>query len=72
MSRTYYTLEQETVEDALRAVALLRGQPEIDGRSIFVLGHSLGGYATPRIAARDGKLAGVITADDVISILRRM
>jgi uncharacterized protein len=60
MSRTYYTLEQETVEDALRAVALLRGQPEIDGRSIFVLGHSLGGYASPRIAARDGKLAGVI------------
>jgi uncharacterized protein len=60
MSSTYYTLEQETVEDALRAVALLRGQPEIDGRSIFVLGHSLGGYASPRIAARDGKLAGVI------------
>jgi uncharacterized protein len=60
MSRTYYTLEQETVEDALRAVALLRDQPEIDGRSIFVLGHSLGGYASPRIAARDGKLAGVI------------
>jgi hypothetical protein len=27
---------------------------------IFVLGHSLGGYAVPRIAARDGKLAGLI------------
>jgi pimeloyl-ACP methyl ester carboxylesterase len=59
MSRSSYTLEEETVEDALRAVALLRIQPEVDGR-IFVLGHSLGGYATPRIAARDGKLAGLI------------
>jgi uncharacterized protein len=60
MSRASYTLEQETVEDALRAAALLRTRPEIDPGRIFVLGHSLGGYASPRIAARDGKLAGLI------------
>jgi fermentation-respiration switch protein FrsA (DUF1100 family) len=48
------------VEDATRAVALLRKQPEVDPNRIFVLGHSLGGYAGPRIAARDRKLAGLI------------
>jgi uncharacterized protein len=55
-----YTLEQETIEDAVRAVALLRQQPGIAANRIYVLGHSLGGYAAPRIAARDGKLAGLI------------
>jgi dienelactone hydrolase len=55
-----FTLEQETVEDAVRAVALMRQQPEIAANRVFVLGHSLGGYAAPRIAARDGKLAGLI------------
>jgi dienelactone hydrolase len=60
MSESTYTLDDETVEDATRAVALLRTQPEIDASRIFVLGHSLGGYASPRIAARDRKLAGLI------------
>jgi dienelactone hydrolase len=60
MSGTAYTVQQETVEDAVRAVALLRRQPEIDASRIFVLGHSLGGYLAPRIAAQDGKLAGLI------------
>ena len=60
MSETGYTLEEETVEDAVRAVAALRSQPEADPNRIFVLGHSLGGYAAPRIAERDHKLAGLI------------
>lgn len=55
-----FTLEQETVEDAVRAIDVLRHQPEVAANRIFVLGHSLGGYAVPRIAARDGKLAGLI------------
>jgi pimeloyl-ACP methyl ester carboxylesterase len=60
LSEMSYTLDDETVEDAVRAAALLRKQPEIDPARIFVLGHSLGGYASPRIAARDRKLAGLI------------
>jgi uncharacterized protein len=54
------TVEEETVDDAVRAAALLRTQPEIDPRRVYVLGHSLGGYVAPRIAAEDGKLAGLI------------
>jgi len=61
MSEIDFTLQQETVEDAVRAAALMRQQPEIDPDSIFVLGHSLGGYASPRIAAQDGSLAGLIS-----------
>ena len=60
MSELDYTVRQETVEDAVRATALLRHQAEIDGRRVFVLGHSLGGYLAPRIAAQDGRLAGLI------------
>jgi uncharacterized protein len=60
MGAMAYTIDQETVEDAVRAIALLRTKPRIDPRRVYVLGHSLGGYAAPRIAARDGKLAGLI------------
>jgi dienelactone hydrolase len=60
MSQMDYTVEQETVEDAVRAAALLRHQAGIDPGRIFVLGHSLGGYLAPRIAAQDGNLAGLV------------
>jgi dienelactone hydrolase len=49
---TEFTLQEETIDDAIRAIALLREQPEIDPKRIYVLGHSLGGYATPRIIAQ--------------------
>jgi dienelactone hydrolase len=55
-----FTIEQDTVADAVRAIGVLRIQPEIASNRVYLLGHSLGGYAAPRIAARDGKLAGLI------------
>jgi dienelactone hydrolase len=54
------TVNEETVDDALRAVDLLRSLPEIDSKRIFVLGHSLGGYMLPRIVKRANGLAGAI------------
>jgi len=54
------TLQEETVDDAVAAVALLRATPGIDGRRLFVLGHSLGGVAIPRVAALDPTIAGFI------------
>jgi len=60
MSKIPFTLREETIDDAVRAIALVRRQPEADPGRVFVLGHSLGGYATPRIARQDGKLAGAI------------
>jgi dienelactone hydrolase len=55
-----FTVNQETVEDAARAAALLRSQAKIDPARVFVLGHSLGGYLAPRIIRRDPKIAGFI------------
>lgn len=55
-----FTVNEETVDDALAAVELLRNTPEIDRKKIYVLGHSLGGYLIPRIGERDSKIAGLI------------
>ena len=55
-----FTVREETTDDALAAIRLARTFAEIDARRIVVAGHSLGGMLAPRIAAEDGKLAGVI------------
>lgn len=54
------TVQQETVEDAVKAAELLRALPEIDPKRVFVLGHSLGGYLAPRILRQAPWIAGVI------------
>jgi len=56
-----FTVKDETIDDAVAAVAALRRQPKIDPARIFVLGHSLGGTLLPRIAAADPKIAGLIS-----------
>jgi uncharacterized protein len=40
------TVREETIDDALLAVKLLRSRSDIDPKRIFVLGHSLGGMIT--------------------------
>ena len=55
-----FTVYDETIQDALGALTLLRQQPEIEATLTVVLGHSLGGMVAPRIALADSKLAGVI------------
>lgn len=42
-----FSLEEETVADALRAVELAKTLKEIDPDNIFIAGHSQGGYALP-------------------------
>ncbi len=54
------TSKEETTDDALAAVDLLRQTEGIDPARIYVLGHSLGGYLLPRIGAADPQIAGLI------------
>jgi dienelactone hydrolase len=54
------TLQDETITDALLAVDLLQQQAGIDHERIFVLGHSQGGLAAPRIGKQDAEIAGLI------------
>ena len=55
-----FTVDDEVVDDALSAAALLRGLPEVDPARVVVLGHSLGGMLAPRIGERDTALAGLV------------
>ena len=65
-----WTPDNEVIEDALAAVELLRSRPEVDPKRVFILGHSLGAWATPLIAARDPKLAGgIMLAGSARSVL---
>jgi fermentation-respiration switch protein FrsA (DUF1100 family) len=55
-----FTVREETIDDARAAVALLARTNGIDGKRIFVLGHSLGGMLAPRIADHDPAVAGLV------------
>ncbi len=55
-----YTMDEETTNDAVAAVAALRVAPGIDQDRVFVLGHSQGGMLAPRIAEKSGHAAGLI------------
>lgn len=54
------TIEAETIEDALAAVALIRTRPEVDAQRLVVLGHSLGALLAPEIALRAGGVAALV------------
>jgi dienelactone hydrolase len=57
-----FTPTQEYVPDAVAAVTLLRGRPDIDPAQVFVLGHSQGGQFAPLIAKDAPGVVGVILA----------
>lgn len=54
------TLDAETVDDALAALAVARGVRGADPGRVFLVGHSLGATFAPEIAERDGRVAGVV------------
>ncbi|MGG3450659.1 S-layer homology domain-containing protein [Domibacillus aminovorans] len=47
-----FSIYEETIDDALKAVNLLHSLPEVSDE-VYVLGHSQGGYALPRILEMD-------------------
>lgn len=49
----FFTVKEETIDDALAAVKHLQQDPSIDAEKIFVLGHSQGGMLIPRILEQD-------------------
>lgn len=74
-----YTVNDETVNDAVQAAAQLARTPGINPRRVYLLGHSLGAMMAPRIGQRDPQLAGLILlaapttplADIVVRQVRR-
>lgn len=57
---TDFTINHETVDDAVAAVALVRQTVGIDPARVFVIGHSQGAMMAPRIAARAPQIAGLV------------
>ncbi len=60
MAKTCPTVKEETIDDALLAVALLKKDPRIDPERIYILGHSMGAMLAPRIDAEGGDVKGLI------------
>jgi pimeloyl-ACP methyl ester carboxylesterase len=54
------TLKEESVDDTIAAVRHLRGQPGLAGVPLYVVCHSLGGWAAPRLARADARIAGFV------------
>ena len=54
------TVKEETVEDAILATELSRGDPRIDPSNIFVIGHSMGAMLAPRIDKEGGNYRGLV------------
>ena len=57
---TNFTVKDEYLDDAAAAIALLAHRPDVDPRRIYVIGHSEGGYLTPRIAEGNADVAGIV------------
>ena len=55
-----FTMDDETTDDAVAAVAALRDVEGIDPARVYVLGHSQGGMLAPRIARQSGEVAGLV------------
>jgi dienelactone hydrolase len=54
------TVKDESIDDAIAAVQLLKSTSGVDQNRIVVLGHSLGGMLVPRIAAAGPPVAGFV------------
>ncbi|MFI7635019.1 alpha/beta hydrolase family protein [Nonomuraea sp. NPDC049400] len=55
-----FTMADEYVPHAVAAVHLLQRRPDVDAARVFVLGHSMGGKAAPRVAAAEPSVAGLV------------
>ncbi|MBO4677563.1 MAG: alpha/beta fold hydrolase [Oscillospiraceae bacterium] len=60
MRKQTVTVKEETIEDAILAAELLRKDPRIDPRRVFIVGHSMGAMLAPRIDAEGGDFRGLI------------
>ena len=60
MLKQTITMKEETIDDALLAIGILRSDPRIDPERIFILGHSMGAMLAPRIDSEGGDARGLI------------
>ena len=54
------TVKEETIDDAVLAVRMLKRDPRIDAGRVYLLGHSMGAMLAPRIDAEGADAAGLV------------
>lgn len=54
------TVKEETIDDAISAVNLLKADPRINPGQVFLIGHSMGAMLAPRIDAEGGNCRGLV------------
>ena len=54
------TVKEETIDDAVSALNLLKADPRINPNQVFLIGHSMGGMLAPRIDAEGGDCRGLV------------
>jgi hypothetical protein len=55
-----FTIDDDLVQDAISAVAVVRREPSVDPSRVFIIGHGLGGIAAAPIAHGAGNIAGLV------------
>jgi len=60
MAGARLSVDAETTDDAVAAIASLAGNRLIDAHRIYLFGHSQGALLAPRIAARSQQVAGIV------------
>ena len=60
MLKQCVTVKEETIDDAVLAVNMLKSDPRIDSDRIYILGHSMGAMLAPRIDAEGGNVKGLV------------
>lgn len=60
MAKAKPTVKEETIDDALLAIDLLKDDPRIDSDQVFIVGHSMGAMLAPRIDAEGGNAKGLV------------
>ncbi|MCC4596085.1 alpha/beta fold hydrolase [Xanthomonas campestris pv. phormiicola] len=60
MAGAHLSVDAETTDDAVAAIASLAGNHSIDAHHIYLFGHSQGALLAPRIAARSHRVAGIV------------
>ena len=58
--KTLITVKEETIDDAISAIGLLKADPRIDPERIYLIGHSMGAMLAPRIDAEGGNCRGLV------------
>lgn len=60
MLKQTITVKEETIDDALLAIKILKSDPRIDPDRVFILGHSMGAMLAPRIDSEGGDARGLV------------